>query len=124
MTAEYRPLTDLEHSILEKILAADHPLFPALRSQLQDLVASTVGPWGSILLARVDRNSGKVEIRDVHRGLTMDGSITDSQGVPTLFTLFVDAHDQLSMLQIVKMDNQPFTEPIDVSKMTVDTEAR
>lgn len=100
----FRPLTVFEVDVLTRLLRVDEPLYASLRQQAPHLWAATLDQWGSFALAP---SGSKEPQRGTVRGsLPYLGVTKDVDGVPIQFAVFVDHADQLSAVEITRLDGQ------------------
>lgn len=103
--SNFRSLTAFETEVLVRLLQVDEPFYAGLREQVSHLCAATLDQWGSFALAPADSEQstgGKVRGSLPYLGVTKD-----VDGVPIQFAVFVDHDDQLSAVEITRLDGQP-----------------
>ena len=105
ISSNFRPLTAFETEVLARLLQVDEPLYSRLREQVPHLCATTLDQWGSFVLAPAgseEATRGKIRGSLPYLGVTKD-----VDGVPVQFAVFVDHGDQLSAVEITRLDGQP-----------------
>lgn len=100
----FRPLTAFEADVLTRLLRVDEPLYVSLQQQVPHLWAATLDQWGSFALS--PSGSKEPQRGKVRGSLQYLGVTKDVDGVPIQFAVFVDHADQLSAVEITRLDGQ------------------
>lgn len=122
-TAGYRPLTDFEKSILEKLLSVDVPGVTVLRSQMGRAMAMTLDEYGSIKLEINSANRAEFSNGPLVSATQRDGDTVDGYGPFINLLLFVK-DGLLNELQIYKDDGGKITSRLDPMKFDLTVDSR
>ena len=106
LDSEFRPLTDRERGLIDKLLEQEFQGRDELRKQLASVIAKQVIDDGTLSLQCLEGPPAPGK-----RSIANEATCTDSDGGLMAVMLFVGSNGMMYLLEIIKYDGTPIIQP-------------